>query len=189
MSARSPGESRLTFIVYLALLLAILAGIAVIVTQQPATSTISIIPPPPTSTAAPMTIYVSGAVAQPGVYALPISSRVQDALQAAGGIGPEADLTRVNLAAPIRDGDQIHVARIGEANPVLATPSGGVRLNVNTATLEELDTLPGIGPALAQRIVEYRTLAGPITSLDGLAMIEGIGDALLAELAPLIRFD
>ncbi len=189
MNSGSPGQSGLTLVVYAALILAILAGSVIVITQQPATAVISIIPPPPTPTPSPITVYVSGAVGQPGVFVLPTTSRVEDAIRAAGGTAANADLNRVNLAAPVRDGDQVHVPVAGEPDLVLATPSGGERVAINSATLEALDALPGIGPALAQRIVEYRSLNGGIADLDELGDIEGFGAALLETLAPLIRFD
>jgi competence protein ComEA len=189
MNSGSPGQNRLTLFVYGALVLAILAGIGVVVTQQPATAVVSIIPPPPTPTPSPLTIYVTGEVAAPGTYAIATGSRVETALAAAGGMTANADVTRVNLAAFVRDGDQVHVPAIGESDVSLATPSGGERLHINDATLEQLDALPGIGPALAERIIVYRSANGSITSLDDLGSIEGIGAALLEELAPLIRFD
>lgn len=189
MNSESPGQNRLMLLVYSALLLAILAGIGVVVTQQPATAVVSIIPPPPTSTPLPLTIYVTGEVVVPGTYTVAVNSRVEAALVAAGGMTANADSARVNLAATIHDGDQIHVPAIGEGDVTLATPSGGERLFINDATLEQLDALPGIGPALAERIIVYRSVNGSIISLDDLGNIEGIGAALLEELAPLIRFD
>jgi competence protein ComEA len=189
MDAGSQAQNRFTLLVYGVLVLTILAAIAVLLTQQPATATVTIIPPPLTATPSPLTVYVSGQVAQPGTYTLPVDSRVEAALLAAGGLTPNADAARVNLAAPIRDGDQIHVPAIGEAGVALATPSGGERLYINDATLDQLDALPGIGPALAERIIAYREVNGTIASLDDLGNVEGIGAVLLGELAPLIRFD
>lgn len=189
MQTESPGQNRFTLFVYGLLVLAILAAIGVLLTQQPAAATITIIPPPSTSTPSPLTIYVSGQVEQPGTYTLPTDSRVEEALLAAGGLTSNADASRVNLAAPVRDGDQIHVPAIGESEIVLATPSGGERLSINDATLEQLDALPGIGPALAERIITYRSTNGGIANLDDLGNVEGIGAALLEELEPLIRFD
>jgi competence protein ComEA len=189
MNAESSGQARLTLLVYVALLLAILAAIIVILTQQPAPAQVTIIPQPPTATPSPITIYISGEVAQPGTYSVAFGSRVETAIQAAGGMTSTANTAGVNLAAPVRDGDQIHVPAIGAADVVLATPSGGERLRINEATLEQLDTLPGIGPALAERILTYRSEVGAFSSLDDLGNVEGIGAALLQELAPLIRFD
>ncbi len=109
----------------------------------------------PTPTVAPteLKVYVSGAVVRPGVYTLRPSDRIDDALRLAGGPTPDADLARINLAAPLRDGQQIHVPRVGEA----ASPLGQQRVNINTAPASLLDTLPGIGEVRAKRIVEEAT--------------------------------
>lgn len=189
METGSSGQSRLTLITYIALILAILFGIAFVTTQQVPPATITIIPPPATATPAPIVVYVSGAVNQPGIVSLAPDSRVESALAGAGGAREDADLARVNLAASMRDGDQIHVPALGEPDIALATPSGGVRLRINEATLAELDALPGIGPALAERIIIYREANGGIADLADLRNIEGIGDALIQTLEPLIRFD
>ena len=123
-------------------------------------------------------VYVSGAVATPGVYMLPPSARVKDALAAAGGATADADLNHVNLAAPISDGEQIAVPHIGDPTPTpdggrakrgaTPTPQGDWLLNVNTATVGDFKALPGIGQVTAQRIVTYRDQHGPYASLDDL---------------------
>lgn len=144
--------------------------------------------PEPTGTPAPMTVYVTGAVVNPNrSYTVPPGSRVQAAIDAAGGVLPTADLTRVNLADLLRDGAQVHVPVVSTAGGPLATPVGGQILNINTATAAELDTLPGIGPVLAQRIVTYRSEYGAFQSVDALTHVSGIGPALLEQLRPLIR--
>jgi competence protein ComEA len=113
---------------------------------------------------------------------------VQDALEAVGGMTDQADVEQVNLAGILRDGDQVHVPLKGQ-EAVLATPSGGEVVRINTATAEELDTLPGVGPSLAQRIIEYRDANGAFQNLDELDAVEGIGPSLLDEIRELVVFD
>ena len=115
-------------------------------------------------------------------------TRSDDAIEAAGGAAESADLERVNLAGFLRDGDQIHVPAI-EEEVTLATPSGGGIVNVNTATVEELDTLPGVGPALAERIIAYREANGPFADLAALDAVEGVGPALLEGIQELVVFE
>ncbi|MBK8135869.1 MAG: ComEA family DNA-binding protein [Chloroflexi bacterium] len=145
--------------------------------------------PEPTATPSPVTVHVSGAVARPNqTYTLPPNSRVEAAIAAAGGALPGADLSRVNLADLLRDGAQIHVPS-GQVTAPPATPIGGVKINVNIATAAELDTLPGIGPALAQRIVDYRTRQGAFVSVDDLDKVSGIGPTLIEQLRDFVRFN
>lgn len=146
-------------------------------------------------TSAYMTVHVAGAVLRPGVYRLPIPSRVIDAITASGGPVADADLAAVNLAAEVIDASQIFVPRLGEA---LGGPSGsasagpatgakpGTKLNLNTATEKDLDTLPGIGPATAEKIVRHRRDHGRFKSIDDLRNVAGIGEAKLAEIRPLV---
>ncbi len=147
--------------------------------------------PGPTATASPLPIYVSGAVQRPDVYRLPQGSIVKDALVAAGGPAPDADLERINLAAPLTGGQQVHVPRQGEtASPVV--PARGETavdslINVNTADVVLLESLPGIGPALAQRIVEHRDANGAFQTIDDLLAVQGIGPATLDKFRDLIR--
>jgi len=121
--------------------------------------------PESSATPAPLRVYVSGAVQRPDVYELPPGSIVKDALLVAGGASQEADLDRINLAATLADGQQIYVPHQGEQDlpvqPPAAESTGGTRININTASAEALETLPGIGPTLAQRIVAYRQANGP----------------------------
>ena len=143
--------------------------------------------------AAETTVVVSvvGQVAAPGLVTLPAGSRVADALAAAGGLLPAADPTSVNAAAVLSDGQQISVGVPGAAPPVDgAAPTGaatGGRLDLNTATVADLDALPGIGPVLAQRIVDHRTAHGPFASVEQLDDVSGIGPAIYADLAERVR--
>lgn len=159
---------------------------------------------PGTTPAAPTSIlvHVAGAVVGPGVHVLPVSARVADAVAAAGGANPDADLDGLNLAAPLADGQRVYVPRVGEVDPAslpagppavaaaggepadAAAPVGPV--DINTATTDELDALPGIGPATAAAIVDDRTRNGPFASVDDLDRVSGIGPAKLDALRDLV---
>jgi competence protein ComEA len=130
-----------------------------------------------------LVVDVAGAVHRPGVYKLPQGSRVQAAIAQAGGFTPRADSVAVNLAAPLADGEQVVVVTRG-AGGSAAGGSGpsSAPVSLSSATAEQLDTLPGIGPVTAQKIVDYRQQHGPFTSLDGLDAIPGIGAARIQEL-------
>lgn len=141
-------------------------------------------------------VYVTGAVAVPGVYKLPIDARVIEAVEMAQAL-PEANLKGINLAQKMDDGMAIIVPREGEDNLVTvknslisgATLTGGQpgKVNINSASVQELDErLPGIGPAIAQRIVDYRNLHGPFAKTEDLNAVSGIGDKKYAELKDLI---
>jgi len=151
----------------------------------------------PTASPQPMVIYITGAVVRPGVYALPPGSRMLDAITAAGGPTDQADLSTINAAEPLEDGQQIEIpGAAGEATPVFtlgggglvltATPLPGGPVNINTADLAALDALPGIGPSTAQAILDYRTENGPFTSVEDLLKVPGIGSKTLEDLRPLI---
>jgi competence protein ComEA len=126
----------------------------------------------PSSTPGQLTIYVSGAVASSGVYTLADGSRVQDAIQAAGGLVPGAEAERINLAALLKDGQQIDVPGIISSSHVNAG-----RVNINTASVSEFETLPGIGPTMAQAIVDYRIQYGPFLGIQDILNVPGIGQA------------
>jgi competence protein ComEA len=145
----------------------------------------------PTDPAATVVVSVVGQVAAPGLVTLPAGSRVADALAAVGGLLPEADPASVNAAAVLGDGQQIAVGVPG-APPAAAgsgVPAGagsGGLLDLNTASVAELDGLPGIGPVLAQRIVDHRTRNGPFRSIEQLDDVPGIGPAIFTALAELV---
>ncbi|WP_253907963.1 ComEA family DNA-binding protein [Arthrobacter sp. H20] len=162
---------------------------------------------PPTGDASSqrLLVHVAGAVASPGIVELAAGARVFEALDHAGGALPEADLAAINLAAPVQDGLQVRVPLQGETmapapaagaaggtggsggSPAPAdgtTPSGTV--NINTAALAELETLPRIGPVLAERIVQWRTEHGGFTRPEDLDAVPGIGETMLAALVPLV---
>lgn len=143
-----------------------------------------------TSTQGVYTVYVTGEVVYPQtMISLPSGSRVQDAIEAAGGATSNADLARVNLSQILNDGDQVHIPPLIGDDIQTATPNHLPLVHINSATVDELDALPGIGPSLAQAIIDYRTEHGPFASLEDLDEVPGIGPATLEELRPLIVFD
>jgi competence protein ComEA len=150
-----------------------------------------------TVTAAAVVVHVAGAVVRPGVVTLPAGSRVIDAIRAAGGARAGADLDRLDLAAKVADGIRIAVPLQGEPAPPLdagasagGTASAGGQppgpINLNTASEQDLETLPGIGPTLATAIIAERERTGGFTSVDDLRRVHGIGDARFAQLQPLV---
>jgi competence protein ComEA len=196
----------------LSLVWLVVLGVALFVSRQPASQPIEILPPPtlqptltplPSPTPGPLRVDVAGAVRTPGVYTLPAASIIADAIAAAGGPSDDADLDRVNKAVPLTDGMQVYVPHLAEVvapQPVEPVPAkaaaapltetgavgaseGGARLDINTATLTELDTLPGIGPATAQRIIDGR----PYGALEDLMRVKGIGQATFDKLKERIK--
>jgi len=140
-----------------------------------------------------VTVDVAGGVKSPGVYELPANSRVMDAITAAGGARPGTDTSDINLARIIKDGEQIYVDLVtttgsnvtGSSARVVKKKSGPI--NINRATAGELDALPGIGPVLASRIIDYRKANGPFTSVDDLLKVSGIGSAKFATFKSKVR--
>ena len=145
--------------------------------------------PPSSGEHTDVVVYVSGAVASPGVLTLPSSSRVIDAITAAGGAMPEADLESINLARILVDGEQIRVGVAGESPPPASSAAGttagtGTCVRLATANEAELQTLPGIGPALAARIISYRSTHPRLSSVEELDDVPGIGPSLIEKIRP-----
>ena len=134
-----------------------------------------------------VTVHVAGAVRSPGVYRLPPSARVVDAVRRAGGARRRADLAALNLAAKLEDGRQVVVPVRGAAGAARGAPAEGVPLDINTATPEQLDELDGIGPGMAAAILEYREQHGGFGSVEELGQVPGIGEKRLAALREKVR--
>jgi competence protein ComEA len=187
---------RYVFFVVLGTVLAGAVGFGLM--HRPAPIALNVLPPAPTAlpTAQPtpgrLRVHVEGPVKAPGVYELPPGALVQEALQAAGGATTDADLQRLNLAAEVQDQQQIIVPR----RSVVATPDSlpvraqqidiGVQVNINTADSETLQTLPGIGPVIAARIIEYRNAHGDFVDVEQLIEVKGIGEKIMDNLRSLI---
>ncbi len=166
-------------------------ALLLILISEPRGEPIELRPPP---SPPPLRVHVSGAVRSPGVYNLPRGSIVADALEAAGGGTASARLSALNLAAPLSDGVKVNVPieasgteEAGIVGIEPSDPSGGDLLPINSATVPELETLPGIGPNLAKAITEYREKNGPFASAQELLDVPGIGPAKLAAIEDLIE--
>jgi competence protein ComEA len=167
------------------------AAILLLFNSQPRGEAVSILPPP---SPAPIRVHVTGAVSNPDVYSLAYDSRVEDAVDAAGGVLPNAYTYTLNLAAQLEDGDKVLVPFIaqdtsdipqGERNkPAIASVQ--FPLDINTATQEELELLPGIGESKAQGIIEYRETNGPFTTVEQIQNVPGIGPGIFDEIKDLI---
>jgi competence protein ComEA len=129
---------------------------------------------------ATMFVQVVGAVAEPGVYEVPMDSRVMDAVALAGGLSRNADPASLNLARIVQDGEQIIVGAAGDARSRSTANSLSDKVNINTATAEDFDTLPRIGVTLAERIIAFRDAHGPFAGVESLLEVPGIGDLTLA---------
>jgi competence protein ComEA len=164
------------------------------------TTTVAPLPPPPAPgagvtglPAARVVVDVVGAVRRPGLYRLEHSSRIADAVARAGGATRKADLSQVNLAAPLADGEQVVVPLRGAPVAAPGAGAGGTGgsastgpVHLSTATLDQLDSLPGIGPVTAQKILDYRAKHGAFTSVDELDAVPGIGPSRMDQLRDLV---
>lgn len=142
-------------------------------------------PDPPTTSSAnhsTITVHVAGLVSRPGLVELSEGSRVADAVAAAGGLLPGARAEAINLAAALSDGQQIVVPGAESDSPATASGTLDGKIHLNQATAAELDSLPGVGPVIAERIVSYREENGPFQSVEDLLDVPGIGEAKLADL-------
>jgi competence protein ComEA len=148
----------------------------------------------PSPTLAPLRVYVSGAVCNPAVYQMARGSIIQDAVEAAGGASADADLDGINLAQELQDQQHIRVPRVGEVDAPPAVSGGASRsgesvlllVDINTASAEELESLPGIGEVMARRIVDYREANGPFRTVDQIQDVSGIGPKTFGGLKDLI---
>jgi len=174
----------------------VLAGVVLLQIRRPEPqpiilSTPTPLPPPEaTATPRPLRVYVSGAVYRPDVYTLPPDSIVKDAVVMAGGPTGDADLDRINLALAVADGQHVYVPHLGEETLPVQPPSAQAasegKVNINTADLTALERLPGIGPTIAQRILDYRQAHGPFTRIEGITDVSGIGSATFEKIRDLI---
>ena len=163
-----------------------------VVARSPSGQAVTLRPVP---TEKPIVVQITGAVPRPGVYALAQSSRVQDAISAAGGFLAEADKTGINLARALADGEQLDIPYVAGSSPVISTvapvvtaetPSNAELININTASATELDTLPGIGPTTAQKIIDYRQKNGPFVNTQDIINVSGIGPGTYENIKNLI---
>ena len=172
------------------------AGVIYLSGSQPRGQPITLLDPP---TPSPLQVHVSGAVSQPQVYSLPIGSRVNDAIAAAGGLSPGANPDAINLADILEDGQRVYVPYIPTPMPTLApgaprgatlpTPDSVHPININTAGQAELETLPGIGPVTAQKIIAYREEHGPFARIEDIEKVDGIGPKTFEDIQDLITVD
>lgn len=191
----------------------VLAGALVFVSRMPAGEPIVLQPAP---TKAPIAVHVIGAVPRPGLYEFAEGARVQDAIDAAGGLLSQASVEALNLAAPLEDGKQLVIpyadgrevvtdsgegdVELPSSEPDIPPPSdfssegeaplvvepGAELVNINTATLDELNSLPGIGPTLAQRIIDYRVENGNFSTIEDIMNVSGIGVSTFEDIKDLI---
>ena len=166
------------------------AGIAILVNEGRSGSPGVEILLPTASPTPELKVYITGAVARPGVYTVQEGERLADTIIEAGGTTQDAQLPCVNLAVRVQDEGHYHIHGAGEpcqTTPTIATGGADARLDVNTATGAELETLPNIGPARAQAIIDYREREGPFRSLEDLIDVPGIGPAIYDSIKELVR--
>jgi len=182
----------------------VLAGVLIFVARAPAGQPIVLQPAP---TKAPLAVHVIGAVPRPGLYEFSEGARNQDAIDAAGGLLSSANVDAINLAALLSDGQQLNIPYLEGQTPAeesaslelpgssgnneISTPESslstdGELININTATLEELDSLPGVGPTIAQRIIDYRNENGPFSTIEEIMDVSGVGPATFDEIENMI---
>lgn len=166
------------------------AALIWVVARNPSGEAVTLRPAP---TDTPIVVYISGAVPRPGVYALPQGARVQDAISAAGGFLADAEKTGINLARQLEDGEQLEIPFAEGASLVIPTPGVEViepseteLININTASQTELESLPGIGPTTAQKIIEYREANGPFAAIEDIINVSGIGPGTFERIKDLI---
>jgi len=163
-----------------------------VVARNPSGQAVTLRPVP---TEKPIVVQISGAVPRPGVYALAQGSRVQDAISAAGGFLAEAEKTGINLARALEDGEQLDIPYVAGASPVILdvpppaateAPSSAELININFASQAELESLPGIGPTTAQKIIQYREQNGPFLTIEDIINVSGIGPGTYERIKDLI---
>ncbi|HNB39919.1 MAG TPA: ComEA family DNA-binding protein [Anaerolineales bacterium] len=178
-----------------------LAGLLLFISRAPAGEPIKLLPAP---TKEPIAVHVVGAVPRPGLYEFAEGSRVQDAIDAAGGLLASASVDTINLAALLEDGQQLNIPfKAGEepstsnssddtslvlpgATEASSSGSSQDLININTASVEELDSLPGIGPTIAQRIIDYRDENGPFQTIEDILNVSGVGPSTFDQIKDLI---
>lgn len=170
-----------------------LAGVLLLISRSPKGTDIPLVPAP---TAQPIVVHVVGAVPRPGVYEFPKGARVRDAILAAGGLLTDADVGIINMAALLQDGQRLEIPSLSgtPGTPsTVTTPAAGTTpapnadlIDINKASLEQLDTLPGIGPTTAQKIIDYRTTNGPFQRIEDIMNVSGIGPSTFDKIKNLI---
>lgn len=202
---RAPGGRQrwpvVVTILFTSLVWAVVGGVALVAWRRPVPVSFEIQPPPatatsvPTATPEPLLVEVTGAVRTVGVYALPHGSRVMDAIAAAGGLREDAEGGTVSQARLLVDGERVLVPVRGGETPEVASQASDNReagtfpIPINTASLAELEELPGIGPKTAQAIVDYRSVHGPFVTMEAILEVKGIGELTLERIRNLITLD